>query len=117
MITDYVPATYVTHDMLHMNGGHQVEWLIDGVSIPNTNIATNLGPQIDPKDIDYLEVLQGSYDATYGDRTYGMFNIAPRTGLNAIGNAIWFSAWGASIKRTTKSAAEGTRSDLLTTSA
>jgi hypothetical protein len=81
MITDYVPATYVTHDMLHMNGGHQVEWLIDGVSIPNTNIATNLGPQIDPKDIDYLEVLRGSYDATYGDRTYGMFNIAPRTGF------------------------------------
>ncbi len=31
MITDYVPATYVTHDMLHMRGGHQVEWLIDGV--------------------------------------------------------------------------------------
>ncbi|MGA2687899.1 MAG: carboxypeptidase-like regulatory domain-containing protein, partial [Candidatus Korobacteraceae bacterium] len=44
MITDYVPATYVTHDMLHMNGGHQVQWLIDGVSIPNTNIASNLGP-------------------------------------------------------------------------
>jgi len=81
MITDYVPATYVTHDQLHMMGGHQVEWLIDGVPIPNTNIASNLGPQIDPKDIDYLEVLQGSYDSTYGDRTYGMFNIAPRTGF------------------------------------
>ncbi len=81
MITDYVPATYVTHDLLHMNGGHQVQCLIDGVAIPNTNIASNLGPQIDPKDIDYLEVLQGSYDATYGDRTYGMFNIAPRTGF------------------------------------
>ncbi len=81
MITDYVPATYVAHDMLHMMGGHQVQWLLDGVSIPNTNIAANLGPQIDPKDIDYLEVLQGGYDATYGDRTYGMFNIAPRTGF------------------------------------
>jgi hypothetical protein len=43
MITDYVPAAYVTHDMLHMRGGHQVEWLIDGVPIPNTNIAANLG--------------------------------------------------------------------------
>jgi len=81
MITDYVPAAYVTHDMLHMRGGHQVEWLIDGVPIPNTNIATNLGPQIDPKDIDYLEVQRGSYDADYGDRTYGVFNIAPRTGF------------------------------------
>jgi hypothetical protein len=81
MITDYVPAAYETHDMLHMRGGHQVEWLIDGVPIPNTNIATNLGPQIDPKDIDYLEVQRGSYGADYGDRTYGIFNIAPRTGF------------------------------------
>jgi hypothetical protein len=81
MITDYVPAAYVTHDMLHMRGGHQVEWLIDGVPIPNTNIATNLGPQIDPKDIDYLEVQRGSYGADYGDRTYGIFNVAPRTGF------------------------------------
>jgi hypothetical protein len=81
MITDYVPGAYVTHDMLHMRGGHQVEWLIDGVPIPNTNIASNLAPQIDPKDIDYLEVQRGSYDAGYGDRTYGIFDIVPRTGF------------------------------------
>jgi hypothetical protein len=81
IITDYVPGAYVTHDMLHMRGGHQFEWLIDGVPIPNTNIATNLGPQIDPKDIDYLEVQRGSYDSSYGDRTYGIFNIVPRTGF------------------------------------
>ncbi|MGA7646381.1 MAG: TonB-dependent receptor [Terriglobales bacterium] len=81
MITDYVPAAYVTHDMLHMRGGHQVEWLVDGVPVPNTNIANNLGPQIDPKDIDYLEVQRGSYDADYGDRTYGVFNVVPRTGF------------------------------------
>jgi hypothetical protein len=81
MITDYVAGAYVTHDMLHMRGGHQVNWLIDGVPIPNTNIAANLGPQIDPKDIDYLEAMRGSYDADYGDRTYGIFNIVPRTGF------------------------------------
>jgi hypothetical protein len=68
-------------DMLHMRGGHQVDWLIDGVPLPNTNIAANLGPQIDPKDIDYLEIQRGSYDADYGDRTYGVFNIVPRTGF------------------------------------
>jgi len=81
MITDYVPAAYVTHDMLHMRGGHQVDWLIDGVPVPNTNIAANLAPVIDPKDIDYLEIQRGSYDADYGDRTYGIFNIVPRTGF------------------------------------
>ena len=53
MITNYVPGAYMTHDQLHIRGGHQVSWLIDGVPIPNTNIASNVGPQIDPKDIDY----------------------------------------------------------------
>ncbi len=81
MITNYVPGAYYTHDQLHIRGGHQVSWLIDGVSIPNTNIATNLGPQIDPKDIDMLEVQRGSYSADYGDRTYGVFNVAPRSGF------------------------------------
>ena len=81
MITDYVPGSYVTHDQLHVRGGHQVSWLIDGVPIPNTNIASNLGPQIDPKDIDTLEAQRGSYTADYGDRTYGVFNVAPRTGF------------------------------------
>jgi outer membrane cobalamin receptor len=81
MITDYVPGAYYTHDQLHVRGGHQASWLIDGVSIPNTNIASNLGPQIDPKDIDTLEVQRGSYSADYGDRTYGVFNVAPRTGF------------------------------------
>ena len=81
MITDYVPGAYVTHDQLHLRGGHQVSWLIDGVEIPNTNIASNLGAQIDPKDIGYLEVQRGSYSADVGDRTYGVFNVVPRTGF------------------------------------
>lgn len=81
MITDYVPGSYVVHDQLHVRGGHQVTWLIDGVSIPNTNIASNLGPQVDPKDIDTMEAQRGSYSADYGDRTYGVFNISPRTGF------------------------------------
>jgi hypothetical protein len=81
MITNFVPGSYVTHDQLHIRGGHQVSWLIDGVPIPNTNIASNLGPQVDPKDIDVLETQRGSYSADFGDRTYGVFNAAPRTGF------------------------------------
>jgi hypothetical protein len=81
MITDFVPGAYVTHDQLHIRGGHQTSWLVDGVPVPNTNIASNVGPQFDPKDIDYMEVSRGSYGAELGDRTYGVFNIAPRTGF------------------------------------
>jgi outer membrane receptor protein involved in Fe transport len=81
MITNYVPGSYMTHDMLHIRGGHQTSWLIDGVSIPNTKIASNVGPQIDPKDIDSLETQRGSYTADIGDRTYGVFNVLPRNGF------------------------------------
>jgi hypothetical protein len=81
IITDYVPGAYITHDQLHIRGGHQTSWLIDGVPVPNTNIASNLGPQLDPKDFDYMEVNRGSYGAEFGDRTYGVFNLVPRTGF------------------------------------
>jgi len=81
MITDYVPGAVVTHNQLHIRGGHQVTWLVDGVPVPNTNIADTVGPQFDPKDIDYLEVQRGSYTAEYGDRTYAMFSVIPRSGF------------------------------------
>ena len=81
MITNFVPGAYITHDQLHIRGGHQTSWLVDGVPVPNTNIASNLGPQFDPKDIDYLEVSRGGYGAEFGDRTYGVFNVVPRTGF------------------------------------
>jgi hypothetical protein len=81
MITNYTPGAYMTHDMLHMRGGHELNWMIDGVSIPNTNIASNIGPQIDPRDIDTVEIDRGSYGADLGDRTYGMFDVVPRTGF------------------------------------
>src|SRR5260370_5516525 len=55
--------------------------MIDGVATPNTNIASNLGPQVDPKDIDAVEMQRGSYAADFGDRTYGVFDVLPRTGF------------------------------------
>ena len=51
------------------------------IAIPNTKIASNVGPQIDPKDIDELETQRGSYAADVGDRTYGVFNVLPRNGF------------------------------------
>src|ERR1051325_2595673 len=94
MITDYVPGAWMAHDQLHVRGGHQVSWAIDGVPIPNTNIASNVGPQIDPKDIDYLEAQRGGYSSAYGDRTYGLFNIVPRTGFERNNEAELFTTFG-----------------------
>jgi outer membrane receptor protein involved in Fe transport len=93
-ITNYVPGAWITHDQLHVRGGHQVTWAIDGVPIPNTNIASNIGPQIDPKDIDYLEAQRGGYSAAYGDRTYGVFNAVPRTGFERNNEGELFTTFG-----------------------
>jgi outer membrane cobalamin receptor len=81
VITQFVPGSYMIHDQLHIRGGHQVSWLVDGVPVPNTNIATTVGPQFDPKDIDTIEIQRGGYSAEFGDRTYGVFNVVPRSGF------------------------------------
>jgi hypothetical protein len=94
MITSNVPSAYVVHDQLHIRGGHQVSWLLDGVPVPNTNIASNVGPQFDPKDIDYLEVQRGGYNAEYGDRTYGVFNVVTRSGFERNRQAELVTSYG-----------------------
>jgi len=94
MITSNVPSAYVVHDQLHIRGGHQVSWLLDGVPVPNTNIASNVGPQFDPKDIDYLEVQRGGFDAEYGDRTYGVFNVVTRSGFERNRQAELVTSYG-----------------------
>src|SRR2546426_11500295 len=73
---------YMVHDQLHIRGGHRVSWLVDGVPVPNTNIAGNGGPQFDPKDIETIEIQRGGYSAEYGDRTYGVFNVVTRSGFD-----------------------------------
>jgi len=80
VFTQFVPGSYLVHDQLHIRGGHQVSWLVDGVPVPNTNIATTVGPQFDPKDIDTIEIQRGGYSAEYGDRTFGVFNVVTRSG-------------------------------------
>jgi outer membrane receptor for ferrienterochelin and colicin len=81
MITDFVPGAYIVHDQLHVRGGHQVSWLVDGVPVPNTNIASNVGTQFHPGDIETLEVQRGGLSADSGDRTYGVLNVVTRSGF------------------------------------
>jgi len=94
VITDYVPGAYMVHDQLHVRGGHQVTWAIDGVPVPNTNIASNVGPQFDPKDIDYVEAERGGLSADAGDRTYGVFNVVTRSGFERNREAELVASYG-----------------------
>ncbi len=94
MITDYVPAAYQAHDMLHIRGGHQTNWLMNGVEIPNTNIAENLGPALNPQDVETLGIERGGYLADEGDRTYGIFNVIPKSGFGRENEAVIDAAAG-----------------------
>ena len=81
MITDFTPGAYMVHDMLHMRGGHQVNWFFDGIPVVNTNIAANVAPLINPKNVEELEIERGGFSAEYGDRTYGFFNVVTPSGF------------------------------------
>jgi hypothetical protein len=83
MITDFTPGAYMVHDMLHMRGGHQVNWFFDGIPVVNTNIAANVAPLINPKNVEELEIERGGFSSEYGDRTYGFFNVVTPSGFRA----------------------------------
>jgi len=75
------------------------------------------GPQIDPKDIDTVEFQRGSYAADYGDRTYGVFNVAPRTGFERNNEAEWSLVPGIFIRRMISLVWAGTQRNSRTTEA
>ena len=82
MITDFTPGAYMVHDMLHMRGGHQVNWFLDGIPVINTSIAANVAPLVNPKNVAELEIERGGYSSEYGDRTYGFFNAVTPSGFD-----------------------------------
>jgi outer membrane receptor protein involved in Fe transport len=82
MITDFTPGAYMVHDMLHMRGGHQVNWYFDGIPVINTSISANVAPLINPKNVAELEVERGGFSSEYGDRTYGFFNVVTPSGFD-----------------------------------
>ena len=44
--------------------------------------------------MDYLEAQRGGYSSAYGDRTYGVFNVVPRSGFERNGEAELFTTYG-----------------------
>src|SRR4029078_12306532 len=45
VVTQFVPGSYMIHDQLHIRGGHQVSWLVDGVPVPKTTLTEHVEPQ------------------------------------------------------------------------
>ena len=94
MITDFTPGATMVHDMLHMRGGHQVNWYVDGIPVVNTNIAANVAPLLNPKNVQELEIERGGFSSEYGDRTYGFFNVVTPSGFESNNQAEFTASAG-----------------------
>jgi len=80
-ITETTPGAFVLHDHLHVRGGHQINWMINNVPVPNTNMSSNVGRALDPTDIQQVQINRGGYGAQDGDRTFAQVNIITRNGF------------------------------------
>ena len=68
-----------------MNGDHGViDYVVDGVPLPQA-LNREIGSEIDPSDISFLDAIEGAYPAQYGLRFGSVLNITTRAGLGPAG--------------------------------
>ena len=71
--------------VVHMNGDHGViDYVVDGVPLPQA-LNREIGSEIDPNDISFLEAMEGAYPAQYGLRFGSVLNITTRAGTGPSG--------------------------------
>jgi hypothetical protein len=71
--------------VVHMNGDHGViDYVVDGVPLPQA-LNREIGSEIDPNDISFLEAIEGAYPAQYGLRFGSVLNITTRAGTGPPG--------------------------------
>ena len=71
--------------VVHLNGDHGVvNYFVDGVPIPQA-LNRQLGSEIDPNDISYVDVVEGAFPAQYGLRFGSTLNISTRAGTGPAG--------------------------------
>ena len=78
--------------VVHINGDHgDVNYIVDGVPIPQ-ELNRNIGSEIDPNDIAFLDAIEGAYPAQYGERFAAVINVNTRSGAGAPGLAAQLDA-------------------------
>ena len=58
-LLETTPSAVVAHDQLHVRGGHQIGFMIDGVPVPSNSIGQNFALMFDPKGIKTIEFQRG----------------------------------------------------------
>jgi outer membrane cobalamin receptor len=83
--------------VVHMNGDHGViDYVVDGVALPQA-LNREIGSEIDPNDISFLEAMEGAYPAQYGLRFGSVLNITTRAGTGPAGldGSVSYGSYGA----------------------
>ena len=71
--------------VVHINGDHgDIDYVVDGVAIPQA-LNREIGSEIDPADISFMDVLEGAYPAQYGGRFAAVVNIDTKAPSSAAG--------------------------------
>ncbi len=61
--------------VVHINGDHgDINYVVDGVSIPQA-LNREVGSEIDPSNVSFMDILEGAYTAQYGGRFAAIVNI------------------------------------------
>ena len=61
--------------VVHINGDHgDINFVVDGVPIPQA-LNRDIGSEIDPSTISFIDVMEGAYPAEYGGRFAAVINI------------------------------------------
>jgi hypothetical protein len=89
--------------VVHINGDHgDINYVVDGVAIPQA-LNREVGTEIDPSDIAFMDVLEGAYPAQYGGRFAAVVNIDTKTsrgraGVNGYVAAGSFAAFDSNVE-------------------
>ncbi len=71
--------------VVHLNGDHGViDYIVDGVALPQA-LNREVGSEINPNDISFVNAIEGAYPAQYGLRFGSVLNITTRSGTGPPG--------------------------------
>jgi outer membrane receptor protein involved in Fe transport len=82
--------------VVHMNGDHGViDYVVDGVALPQA-LNREIGSEIDPNDISFVDAIEGAYPAQYGLRFGSVLNIGTRAGTGPAGldGSVQYGSYG-----------------------
>jgi outer membrane receptor protein involved in Fe transport len=82
--------------VVHMNGDHGViDYVVDGVALPQA-LNREVGSEIDPNDISFVDAIEGAYPAQYGLRFGSVLDITTRagTGTPGITGSLRYGSYG-----------------------